>query len=72
MGETALIAFTRYGKARNHPAQLNLGDCFAYAVARNNRMLLLSKGEDFGHTDIRSAAPLSRLAKEDLTGLLRR
>jgi ribonuclease VapC len=29
--ETALVAFARYGKGRGHPAQLNLGDCFAYA-----------------------------------------
>ncbi|MGH7036679.1 MAG: type II toxin-antitoxin system VapC family toxin, partial [Stellaceae bacterium] len=28
--ETALAAFSRYGKGRGHPAQLNLGDCFAY------------------------------------------
>lgn len=32
--ETALAAFSRYGKGRGHPAQLNLGDCFAYAVAK--------------------------------------
>src|SRR5580704_9998818 len=32
---TALAAFSRYGKGRGHPAQLNLGDCFAYAVAKN-------------------------------------
>ncbi len=35
--ETALAAFARYGKGRGHPGQLNLGDCFAYAVARNYR-----------------------------------
>lgn len=33
--KTALDAFARYGKGRGHPAQLNLGDCFAYAVAKN-------------------------------------
>ncbi len=53
--ETALAAFSRYGKGRGHPAQLNLGDCFAYAVAKNYRKSLLFKGEDFDKTDIRSA-----------------
>jgi ribonuclease VapC len=50
--ETALAAFSRYGKGRGHPAQLNLGDCFAYAVAKNHRTSLLFKGEDFDKTDI--------------------
>ena len=51
-GEMALAAFARYGKGRGHPAQLNLGDCFAYAVARNYRTPLLFKGDDFSKTDI--------------------
>jgi ribonuclease VapC len=50
--ETALAAFSRYGKGRGHPAQLNLGDCFAYAMAKNHRFALLFKGEDFDKTDI--------------------
>lgn len=54
--ETALAAFSRYGKGRGHPAQLNLGDCFAYAVAKNHRTALLFKGEDFDKTDIPPAA----------------
>jgi ribonuclease VapC len=49
---TALAAFSRYGKGRGHPAQLNLGDCFAYAMAKNARTGLLFKGEDFDKTDI--------------------
>ena len=53
--ETALEAFSRYGKGRGHPAQLNLGDCFAYAVAKTHQAALLFKGEDFDKTDIRSA-----------------
>ena len=53
--ETALEAFSRYGKGRGHPAQLNLGDCFAYAVAKAYQAALLFKGEDFAKTDIRSA-----------------
>lgn len=54
--ETALNAFSRYGKGRGHPARLNLGDCFAYAMAKNHRVSLLFKGEDFEKTDITSAA----------------
>ena len=53
--EAALVAFSRYGKGRGHPAQLNLGDCFAYAMAKNHRTALLFKGEDFDKTDIRPA-----------------
>jgi ribonuclease VapC len=53
--ETALDAFGRYGKGRGHPAQLNLGDCFAYTVAQNHRTALLFKGADFSQTDIRAA-----------------
>lgn len=54
--DTALVAAARYGKGRGHPAQLNLGDCFAYAMARNRRIPLLFKGDDFTKTDIDSAA----------------
>ncbi|MCX7365025.1 MAG: type II toxin-antitoxin system VapC family toxin [Alphaproteobacteria bacterium] len=54
--KSALAAFARYGKGRGHPAQLNLGDCFAYAVARNQGIPLLFKGNDFANTDIESAA----------------
>jgi len=50
----ALDAFARYGKGRGHPAQLNMGDCFAYAVARSHRAALLFKGDDFSKTDINS------------------
>jgi ribonuclease VapC len=53
---TALAAFSRYGKGRGHPAQLNLGDCLAYAIAKNHRTALLFKGEDFDKTDIAVAA----------------
>jgi ribonuclease VapC len=58
--ETALSAFSRYGKGQGHPAQLNLGDCFAYAVAKNYRTTLLFKGQDFVKTDVRPGAPSSR------------
>jgi ribonuclease VapC len=49
---TALDAFSRYGKGRGHPAQLNLGDCFAYAIAKAHGARLLFKGDDFAKTDI--------------------
>jgi ribonuclease VapC len=52
---TALAAFAHYGKGQRHPAQLNLGDCFAYAMASNHRVALLFKGDDFTRTDIASA-----------------
>jgi ribonuclease VapC len=48
----ALAAFARYGKGRGHPAQLNLGDCFAYAVAKHHGTALLFKGDDFSQTGI--------------------
>jgi ribonuclease VapC len=47
-------AFRRYGKGR-HPARLNMGDCFTYAVAKAAGMQVLYVGEDFSHTDIESA-----------------
>lgn len=51
-GGRALDAFARYGKETGHPARLNMGDCFAYAVARNHGVPLLYKGEDFALTDL--------------------
>ncbi|MDE0309455.1 MAG: type II toxin-antitoxin system VapC family toxin [Acidiferrobacterales bacterium] len=45
-------AFLEFGKGR-HPAQLNFGDCFTYALARSLDQRLLFKGEDFSKTDIR-------------------
>ncbi len=44
-------AYVRYGKGR-HPAGLNLGDCFAYALARASGEPLLYKGQDFVRTDV--------------------
>ncbi|MBX9931826.1 MAG: type II toxin-antitoxin system VapC family toxin [Methylobacterium sp.] len=51
----ALVAHARYGKGRGHPAQLNIGDCFAYACARTHNVPLLFVGNDFSRTDIASA-----------------
>ena len=45
----------RYGKGSGHKAQLNLGDCAAYALATSLDLPLLFKGNDFTHTDVRSA-----------------
>ena len=45
-------AFDRFGKGR-HPASLNMGDCFSYAVAAVIKAPLLFKGQDFGRTDLR-------------------
>lgn len=51
--EIARSAFLRYGKGR-HPAGLNLGDCAVYALASSRNLTLLSKGDDFPHTDLRT------------------
>jgi ribonuclease VapC len=48
-------AYRDYGKGSGHPAGLNFGDCFSYALARDKREPLLYKGDDFVHTDLRSA-----------------
>ena len=53
----ARAAYRDYGKGSGHPAQLNLGDCFAYALAKDSGEPLLYKGDDFGHTDVRSVFP---------------
>jgi len=49
-------AYRDFGKGRQHPAQLNFGDCFSYALASTAGQPLLFKGQDFSHTDVRSAA----------------
>ena len=48
-------AYRDYGKGSGHPAGLNFGDCFSYALTRVNREPILFKGDDFGHTDLQSA-----------------
>ena len=47
----AVEALLRFGKGR-HPAALNLGDCFPYALAKSRNLPLLFKGDDFARTDI--------------------
>jgi ribonuclease VapC len=53
--KVAWEAYRDYGKGNGHPANLNFGDCFSYALARSKREHILYKGDDFGHTDLRSA-----------------
>ena len=52
--QAARRAWRRFGKG-NHPAGLNFGDCFAYALAETTREPLLFKGSDFALTDIEPA-----------------
>ena len=48
-------AYRDFGRGSGHPANLNYGDCFSYALASERREPLLYVGDDFSHTDIRSA-----------------
>ena len=48
----ARAAHRDYGRGSGHPAKLNLGDCFAYALAKDTGEPLLYKGDDFSHTDV--------------------
>lgn len=49
-------AYRQYGRGTGHPANLNFGDCFAYALSRATGDRLLFKGDDFIHTDVAAAA----------------
>lgn len=53
---TALGACARFGKGR-HRARLNMGDCFSYAAAKAQNAAILFVGDDFSHTDLKSALP---------------
>lgn len=50
----ARAAYRDFGRGR-HPAALNFGDLFSYALAASSRQELLHKGDDFSQTDVRSA-----------------
>jgi ribonuclease VapC len=52
VGRRALDAGARYGKVAGHRADLNFGDCFTYACAKQLGVPLIYKGRDFAHTDI--------------------
>ncbi|MDE0545196.1 type II toxin-antitoxin system VapC family toxin [Microbacterium sp. C7(2022)] len=51
----ARSAFRDYGRGSGHPAKLNFGDCLTYALAAERDQPLLYVGDDFAHTDLRSA-----------------
>ena len=55
LAEVAFQAYRTFGKGRGHPAQLNIIDCVAYALARARGLPLLFEGLDFGRTDITPA-----------------
>lgn len=52
VGFVAAEVRTRFGKGSGHPAGLNIGDCFAYAMAKHHGVPLLYKGDDFSQTDL--------------------
>lgn len=54
--DAAYAAFVAYGRGSGHPANLNFGDLFSYALAKVCGVPLLFKGNDFSETDIQSAA----------------
>jgi len=53
--QVAREAYRDFGKGSGHPASLNFGDCFAYALAKVTGEPLLFKGQDFTHTDLTPA-----------------
>lgn len=53
--DAAYAAFVAYGKGSGHPAALNFGDVFSYALAKTRGLPLLYNGRDFAETDIASA-----------------
>ena len=53
--DAAYAAFVAFGKGSGHPANLNFGDVFSYALAKVRGLPLLFKGEDFAQTDVMSA-----------------
>ena len=53
--DAAYAAFVAFGKGSGHPAALNFGDVFSYALAKVRGLPLLYKGNDFSQTDIASA-----------------
>jgi ribonuclease VapC len=53
--KVARQAYRDYGRGSGHPANLNFGDCFTYALARDKREPVLYKGDDFIHTGVRPA-----------------
>ena len=54
-------AYRDFGKGSGHPARMNFGDCFSYALAKVTDEPLLFKGDDFGHTDLKPAIRPERI-----------
>lgn len=59
--DAAYAAFVAFGKGSGHPASLNFGDVFSYALAKVRGLPLLFKGDDFSQTDIASAVDVMHL-----------
>jgi len=57
-------AYRDFGKGSSHPAKLNFGDCFAYALAKFTGEPLLFKGDAFAHTDIKPATTKRAVASD--------
>lgn len=55
LADAAIRAHEKFGRGSDHPADLNFGDCFSYALAKTRNVPLLFKGDDFVHTDIEPA-----------------
>jgi ribonuclease VapC len=55
LAQIARAAYRDFGGGSGHPARLNFGDCFAYALAETSGEALLFKGDDFSRTGVRSA-----------------
>ena len=55
----AIAAYGRYGRGGRHPAGLNFGDCFTYALAKLTVETVLFKSSDFSRTDLVSAVAIS-------------
>jgi ribonuclease VapC len=56
-GEAARVAYRRFGRGSGSPAQLNYGDCFAYALSVVRGEPLIFTGDGFTHTDVAPALP---------------
>ena len=63
--DAAYAAFVAFGKGSGHPAGLNFGDVFSYALAKVRGLPLLFKGDDFSQTDIASAVDVMHMVSRD-------
>ena len=63
--DAAYAAFVAFGKGSGHPAGLNFGDVFSYALAKVRGLPLLFKGDDFSQTDIANAVNVMRVLSPD-------